>query len=104
VHCHEGQVLSALLEPHLHEHASPQLLLVVAPMTEGGDDVGRSGDCIDVRRGRTLRAQSIDACAIPAGFEVGWNVAVNEWQPSGAVGIDLARSGRSGSRARAHRP
>ena len=81
VESHEGRVLSALLQSHMSQSASPQLSLVEASPRDEVESPVRSPVESTFVATAQFAAHSIDACAAPAGFEVGWTTAASDWHP-----------------------
>jgi hypothetical protein len=77
--CQEGQVLSALLEPHLRQTAAPQLSLVGVGPSEAAGRPTRSASGPKSTADHLLAAHSVDA--IPAPCDFAWNTATSEHLP-----------------------
>jgi len=102
VESHEGKVLSALLQPHMSPSAAPQLSLVESSSRDDIEAPVHSLVESTFVATAQFAAHSIDACAAPAGFEVGWTTADGPW-PRDSLGgpaaepaapIDAARQAR----------
>jgi type II secretory pathway predicted ATPase ExeA len=109
VESHEGRVLSALLQPHMSQTDLPQLALVEASQRDEVAAPDRSPVESTFVASTQFAAQqfaahSIDACAAPAGFEVGSTTAASQWQPhDSAAPIDGKQQARPSATAAAGR-